>query len=232
MNDIYNDQTYLNENPLWHQEDSLFKAKYIHQILSQNKIGYNSICEIGCGTGEVLVQLQKLNAGKNVTYTGFDISKDAIALAQQKQVKGITFELKDITDKSDTSSFDLILVIDVIEHLPDYFSFLKSISKKSKYTVFHIPLDLFVWSLFREQMLIESKQRVGHIHNFTEDFILSVLKDNGFKVLSKQITPPDFTAHSFKQKIVNGAKKLLYSVSPRFCSKTLGGCSVMVLCEN
>ncbi|MBK6523379.1 MAG: hypothetical protein IPG08_14280 [Sphingobacteriaceae bacterium] len=60
MDDIYNNQNYLSNNPLWHQEDSAFKAGLIHSILEENKIAYASVCEVGCGTGEILVQLKKL----------------------------------------------------------------------------------------------------------------------------------------------------------------------------
>ncbi len=232
MDDIYNNNSYLNQNPDWHQEDSGFKASLIHSILSSNKITYKSLCEVGCGSGEVLAQLKKTNPSKEIKYVGFDISKDAMDIALKKQEENLQFELKDITLKEDQSFFDVMLVIDVIEHLPNYFSFLESISKKSKYTVFHIPLDIFVWSLFREQMLIESKERVGHIHNFSEDFILSILKDNNFKILDKRYTEPDYKANSFKHKVVNSIKKVLFKVTPRFCTKTLGGYSVLVLCEN
>lgn len=232
MDDIYNNSTYLLQNPQWHQEDSAFKASFIHSILSSNNISYASVCEVGCGSGEILRQLKKRNNSPSVQYAGFDISKDAINLALKKQEENLKFELKDITVNNDNSFFDVLLVIDVIEHLSDYFSFLKSISKKSKYTVFHIPLDMFVWSLFREQMLIESKERVGHIHNFSEDFILSVLKDNGYKIISKQYTEPDYKSGSFKQSFINAIKKVLFKIAPRFCTKTLGGYSVLVLCEN
>ena len=230
MDDIYNNKTYLNQNPTWHQEDSAFKAGFIHSILSSNKITYNSVCEAGCGSGEVLVQLKKLNSSNAIQYTGFDISKEAIAMALKKEEPNLKFELKDITASDDKSAFDVLLVIDVIEHLQNYFSFLQSASKKSKYTVFHIPLDMFVWSLFREQMLIESKERVGHIHNFSEDFILSVLKDCGYKIIAKQYTEPDYRSSSFKQSVVNSMKQMLFAISPRFCTKTLGGYSVLVLC--
>lgn len=232
MDDIYNNKTYLTQNPQWHQEDSAFKAGFIHSILNKNAINYNSVAEVGCGSGEVLVQLKQLNGIKKINYHGFDISKDAIAMALKKQDNGINFECKDIAVESDSRFFDLLLVIDVIEHLPNYFEFLKNISKKSKYTVFHIPLDMFVWSLFREKMLIESKERVGHIHNFSEGFILSILDDYGYKIIDKQYTEPDYKANSLKQKVVNFTKKVLFKIAPRFCSKTLGGYSVLVVCEN
>lgn len=229
MDDIYNNQNYLSNNPHWHQEDSAFKANFIHSILEENKIAYSSVCEVGCGTGEILIQLKKLHLTKEISYVGYDISKDAIDIALKKK-SDIEFKCADLTKENANS--DVLLVIDVIEHLQDYFSFLKNISKKSKYTVFHIPLDMFVWSLFREQMLIESKERVGHIHNFSEVFILSILKDYGYKIISKRYTEPDYKADSFKGKIKNAIKKALFKIAPRFTTKTLGGYSVLVLCKN
>lgn len=128
-------------------------------------------------------------------------------------------------------NFDLMLIIDVIEHLENYFSFLKSISERSKYFVFHIPLDMSVWSLMREGILIESKNRVGHIHNFTEGFIISILQDYGFKILAQHYTEPVYKVNSFKQKVVNVIHKVLYRFSPWLCSKIMGGYSIMVLAE-
>ena len=137
-------------------------------------------------------------------------------MASKKEEINLKFELKDITKSDDKSFFDVLLVIDVIEHLSNYFSFLESISKKSKYTIFHIPLDMFVWSLFREQMLIESKKRVGHIHNFTEDFILSVLNDYGYKIVSKQYTEPDYKSNSHTTPAQNNLPKFWCKIAEQF----------------
>ncbi|MBK6523377.1 MAG: hypothetical protein IPG08_14270 [Sphingobacteriaceae bacterium] len=81
-------------------------------------------------------------------------------------------------------------------------------------------------------MLIESKERVGHIHNFSEGFILSILKDFGYTIISKQYTEPDYRSSSFKKGMVNGIKQILFKIAPRFTTKTLGGYSVLVLCES
>lgn len=177
MDEIYNNKVYLINNPDWHAEDAPQKAAVIYSILKQNTISFSTVCEVGCGGGEVLIQLDKLVKDKGVTYFGFDISKDALAIASKKQTSSIKFELKDLAASPDSTKYDVLLIIDILEHLKDYFSFLEALSKKAKYTVFHIPLDMFVWSLFKEKMLIESKERVGHIHNFSEEFILSILND-------------------------------------------------------
>ena len=229
MADIYNDSTYLSNNPTWHEEDAPFKAGKIADLLRNNNISFETVAEAGCGSGEILVELAKKFPGTK-SFKGFDISTDALAIAKTKANNKISFELIDIANVEE--AFDLLLVIDVIEHLENYFSFLDTIKTKSKYTIFHIPLDMCVWSLFREQMLIESKNRVGHIHNFTEDFITDILRNKGFKLIDKLYTEPTFKVISGKQKFINTIRKLLFKINKRFCMKTIGGYSVMMLMQN
>lgn len=225
--DIYTGHTYLEQNPGWHEEDAPFKAGKIAFLLKKHNISFNNMCEVGCGSGEVVVQLAKEFTEKN--WAGYDISPDAIKIAKSKETGNIHFDLRDIASEEDNSSFDLILVIDVIEHLNDYFSFLDQIQSKAEFFVFHIPLDMCVWSLFREQMLIESKQRVGHIHNFTEDFILSIMNDHGYEQIDRIYTEPLFVPVKVKHKLVSAIRKSLFRIAPKFTTKTLGGYSIMVL---
>ncbi len=231
MSNIYNDQTYLKNNPTWHEEDAPFKANKILNLLNRNAIHFESVCEIGCGSGEILVQLAN-HFAEEIKFSGFDISEDAIRIAKRKETARIKFEQQDIAESGQKYFFDLLLVIDVIEHLDNYFRFLDNIHSKGKYTIFHIPLDMSVWSLFREKILIESKNRVGHIHNFTEEFIESIFSDKGFKVIDKIYTEPIFANMTFKQKVINNIRKILFSIHKKFCTKMLGGYSILVLTEN
>jgi len=169
--DIYNDNTYLSKNPTWHEEDADFKVKRIKKLLAMHPISFTRVCEVGCGSGAILEMLQKIYPEAN-NWVGYDISEDAISIAKKRENPGLRFEKKDITKSDpDRPKFDLMLIIDVIEHINDYFAFLDEIANKSRYFIFHVPLDMCVWSLLREGILIESKKRVGHIHNFTEDFV-------------------------------------------------------------
>jgi len=231
MSNIYQNNTYLTNNPTWHEEDAPFKIGKILALLEKHPVTFKTVGEIGCGSGEILVQLAK-NLPSETRFYGFDISEAAIAIAKQKETESIQFRQEDITVKEANQAFDLLLIIDVIEHIDNYFGFLDSIVAKGRYTLFHIPLDMCMWSLFREQMLIESKNRVGHIHNFTEYFILNILEEKGFKVIDKIYTEPSFEKTSFKQSIVNALRTLLFKIHPRFCTKTIGGYSIMVLTEN
>jgi SAM-dependent methyltransferase len=231
MKDIYNNNTYLNNNPTWHEEDAPFKARKIVDLLERNPITFQTVTEIGCGSGEILVQLEK-KLPKVTNFFGFDISKDAINIAKKKEAGKIRFDVKDIASKNENYFYDLLLVIDVIEHVHNYFEFLDGIASKSKYAIFHIPLDICVWSLFREKMLIESKNRVGHIHNFTEDFIKSILADYGFEIIDQIYTPPTFETLSFKQGVANALRKVIFRIHKKFCTKTLGGYSILLLTKN
>ena len=231
MNNIYNDSTYSSNNPTWHEEDAVYKANLIASLLKHLPFTVQTICELGCGSGEILVQLSHLFPDvKN--FTGYDISADALAIAKKKETENIHFELRDITTEGSDSVFDLAMVIDVLEHVPDYFSLLSSVAALSRYTLFHIPLDMCVWSLFREGMLIEAKDRVGHIHNFTEDFILTILKDKGFEIIEKRYTSPINRSSKFKEKIIFMFRKVFFAINQRWCTKLIGGYSLLVMARN
>jgi SAM-dependent methyltransferase len=229
--DIYNNSTYLNQNPLWHEEDAGFKVEKIKELLKLYAIDFKKVCEVGCGSGAILELLQKTYP-TGTSWVGFDISEDAIRIAKQKENENLKFELKEITKASQIDNkFDLMLVIDVIEHVNDYFAFLDAIANQSQYFIFHIPLDMCVWSLMREGILIESKKRVGHIHNFTEDFIKSILQDHGFRILGQIYTEPLSKVITFKHRLISLARKITYYFAPKFCTKTLGGYSILIIAE-
>jgi cyclopropane fatty-acyl-phospholipid synthase-like methyltransferase len=119
VDDIYTAGGYLTNNPTWHEEDSSWKAIHIMNILSKNDIQPHSICEVGCGAGEILNQLY-LKLPNNVFFTGFEISPQAYEISRQKTKERLTFHLRDFLKEPDCH-FDLLLAIDVFEHVEDYF---------------------------------------------------------------------------------------------------------------
>lgn len=59
MQNIYADQTCLREHPTWHAEDSPWKAQQIWRMLACHPLEISTVGEIGCGAGEILVELQR-----------------------------------------------------------------------------------------------------------------------------------------------------------------------------
>lgn len=71
---IYTEGQYLKENTTWHVEDSPWKAKQIFKMSKNTQLEeISTVAEIGCGAGEILVQLSKM-FDTSIEYTEYDIS--------------------------------------------------------------------------------------------------------------------------------------------------------------
>ncbi|MFT5970591.1 MAG: ubiquinone/menaquinone biosynthesis C-methylase UbiE [Flavobacteriales bacterium] len=127
---------YLSNNPTWHTEDSAWKAKQTLQMLRRNSIPSLSVVEVGCGAGEILNQLHhKMPA--ETTFTGYDISSDAIQLAKEKTKERLSFIHDDLTQLE--LEADLLLMMDVFEHVDDYLGFYELARAKRiiQFSTFH-----------------------------------------------------------------------------------------------
>jgi hypothetical protein len=228
---IYTHGNYLQQNPSWHLEDSPWKAQQIIKMITRNMLSTKTICEVGCGVGGILQQLQA-NMNQECRLWGYDISPQAIDICQTKANEKLKFELVDIKQKGDIF-FDIILAIDLIEHLEDYFGFLRNIKSKSTYKIFHIPLDISVQSVLRSSPIMKLRHSVGHIHYFTKEIALEALKDSGYEVLDYFYTAGyvELPAKSIRNHIARIPRKLFYSIHQDLAVRVMGGYSLMVLAK-
>lgn len=226
--ELYRNGEYIKKNPLWHVEESPWKARQIIRIVERNNITPKTICEVGCGAGEVLRQLQEIMSEECV-FWGYDISPQAIELCHGRANQRLNFKLADIRKERDVY-FDLILVLDVIEHLEDYFSFLRDIKTKCYYSIFHIPLDLSVQTVFRRNALIKRRELYAHIHYFTKEIALQVLKDTGYEILDYFYTPRSIDLGSESiQRFLKLPRKFIFALDKDLAVRTLGGFSLLIL---
>ena len=72
--------------------------------------------------------------------------------------------------------------MDVIEHLEDYFSFLRELQPKAEYKILHIPLDISMRTVLLGK-LTDFRAAYGHLHYFTKDVALQMLRDAGYEVI-------------------------------------------------
>lgn len=219
---------YLLSNPSWHSGDATWKTRNIVKCLKRQSLSPSSICEVGCGSGEILIQLsQQINCHQ---YCGYEISPQAFEICKTKESEKIKFRLSDLT-QDNKAFFDLLLVMDVFEHVEDYFGFLRSLSTKSKYQIFHIPLDMTVSSILRNHPILFARQHVGHLHYFSKDTALKTLEDTGYKVIDSFYTSGsiDIPRKTLKTRLANLPRTMLYSLNPDFAVRLLGGYSLMVM---
>jgi cyclopropane fatty-acyl-phospholipid synthase-like methyltransferase len=229
VSNIYKDGSYISLNPTWHAEDSLWKATNIQNILNRNNISFSSVAEVGCGAGMILKELSRRY--ENATFYGYDISPDAMKLWKNDDPH-VRLSLEDFEVTG--PNFDLLLVIDVLEHIEDYMGFLRRIRKRSTFFLFHIPLELSAQQVMRDIQL-HTRATYGHIHYFSKATALATFTDTGFHVVDWFYTNANeqyvSTHRNYKMKVANVARDVLFSFSPDFTVKLLGGYELMVLAE-
>ena len=90
---MYIDGDYLKNNPTWDVEDAPWKADLIFQMIKKHHMDPKTICEIGCGCGEILLQLQ-LKLPATTKLTGYEISLQAYELCKERSNDRLSFFLK------------------------------------------------------------------------------------------------------------------------------------------
>src|SRR5262249_5657862 len=225
--DIYRNGEYLRKNPDWHVEESPWKAKQVIRMLRRNNLRPKTICDAGCGAGEVLKQLHD-HLG-DCRFVGYEISPQASAMTRTRASEGVDYKLADILQEQNVY-FDLVLVLDVIEHLEDYFSFLRDIRHKGRHAMFHIPLDLSAQTVWRKEGILKRRDLYAHLHYFTKDTALRTLQDVGYEVLDHFYTPRLIDLPSDRvQRILKIPRKIAFALHPDVTVRVLGGYSLLAL---
>lgn len=233
--ELYKQGGYLKLNPTWDVAHCPWKAKQVIRMLQKHNIVPATICEVGCGSGEILNQLQQQSI-HDCVFWGYEISPQAFDLCQTRIKENLHFKLKDILEE-DEVFFDLILLMDVIEHIENYFDFLRKIKSKSHYKVLHIPLDLTVLGVLLNSQL-KARNAVGHIHYFSKDIALQMLKELNYEVVDYFYTPiyADLAElgmdhPSLKTSIITPIRKLAHSLHQDTAARLVGGVSLLVLAK-
>lgn len=223
----YEQDRYLAANPSWHEEDSAWKARRIFELLRrQGAHAPASVAEVGCGAGGILRALQPVfPAGTRLS--GYDIAPAAIARAAQHANDRLSFHCEDILQSG--KSFDLLLCIDVFEHVENPFAFLRAIRPLAARVVFNIPLEMHVAGLLINHQLWTRRQ-FGHLHYYTAAVAFETLRECGFQVVG----------HSYVSRLMDQPRsasewvfwlprKLTALVSKEFSARLFGGTSLLVL---
>lgn len=229
----YTDGTYLEKVKDWHISDSHWKASKVFQILDKNHLEFKSIYDVGCGAGQILVDLQdKING--DVSLAGFDISPQAIEIAKPHENIRLKFYNADFLT-SEATPPDVLLLLDVFEHVPDYIGFLDRLRKKSDWVVFHIPLDFCARSVLRRSYyMIYMRENFGHLHYFSKETALATLSDLGFEIIDYFFTVDDEIGgiraqKGIREKVQYGIRKTLFRFKPDLTAAIFTHFNLMVL---
>lgn len=231
--EFYSGGGYYAKHPDWHTGEAAWKAEQVLKMLSLHHLQPRTVCEIGCGAGEILYQLQS-KMPSTVSFTGFEVSPQAMELAKSRTGDRLQFMLLDVKDIHASPPHDLCLLMDVIEHVEDVYGFLRESSKKAQNFIFHIPLDLSAQSVLRSKPLIRKRRNVGHLHYFTRETALALLEETGFKVMDWFYTGSytDLPVKTTLSSLAKYPRKALHKIAPDLSARLMGGYSVLVFAQS
>jgi SAM-dependent methyltransferase len=230
--ELYSEGAYLEKHPTWHAEDSAWKAGHIKNIISKNRIATGTVLEIGCGAGKILQELKTL-LDPDTALTGIEISPQAYQMAIADNPQQIKF-IKGGFEQLDTSEkYDIVMMIDVFEHVEDYYGFIRDAKPLGSKFIFHIPLDLSVQTVLRSRPLERKRKNLGHIHYFNSVSAVQTLEHAGYKIIDRFYTSSytDLIQKSIKARLMKYPRKFFYSLTPEYTVRIFGGYSLMVLAE-
>lgn len=174
MNDIYRDGTYARNNPSLHEEDSAYKFRYIRQLLEQIDLGdVVRILDVGGGAGVVAALTCNYldSQGIRVECHAYDLSPEML-LAQRANNPYVTLATSDFEDIRAAGGYDLVFLVDVIEHIPDNGRMADEIDRLARFLVYNIPTERNVLDWLRNKYMggryyAGQAASLGHIHFFS-----------------------------------------------------------------
>jgi 2-polyprenyl-3-methyl-5-hydroxy-6-metoxy-1,4-benzoquinol methylase len=231
MNDsvagIYKDGRYAASNPSCGEENTAWKAGQVLRMMEKHGLKPGSVCEVGCGSGGVIGQLHAA-LPEHVRFTGIEPMPEAFAVCSAKRRERLEFRHCTAADVAET--FDLVLLLDVFEHVEDFMGFLRSLRRLGRQFIFHIPLDMTAQMVLRDKPIMRVRDQVGHLHYFSKNTALAALRDTGYEVQDWFYSDMRGAAYSSPgTKLLRLPRRVLMRIAPDFAVRLLGGNPLTVL---
>ena len=223
---IYKDGEYLKNNQTWHTEDSPYKSRFVIEAIEKNNVHFSTCADIGCGAGLVTELLAKKYPLKK--FSGYELSPDAQHLIKQREIiANLNFYNENFLEQG--KRYDLVICLDVFEHVEDYYSFLKSLKNKGEKFIFNIPLDMNVTKILTSGIKY-AREEVGHLHYFNQYTAIETLKDCGYNIKSTNLSVAflKITPRNIRQAAILPIRLLSLLLGKNFAAKIFGGVSLVV----
>jgi len=180
-----------------------FTYRLLLQIIGSQLVSKRRVLDIGCGAGTLSLYL----ASKGVHATGVDISTRAIEACEitakrLRLEKNADFKVLDFSKKSIKGKFDLVLCLELLEHLED-----DKVASKKIYEnlgdngVAIISTPTKSAPLYRLGLTKREDKRSGHLRRYTMEELTGLLKDEGFRIVETRKTEGVFRNFLFYNRL-------------------------------
>jgi trans-aconitate methyltransferase len=165
-------------NEGWHRWDDMkvfgpsarHTRRFIFSLM--DGLSFQTVLDAGCGTGVLLRHISE--AYPHVRLSGTEYAAEGLGFARQRLPRAEFHEL-DLSRETLPGKFDLVVCIDVLEHIPDDRAALKNLRAM---TAGHMILSVPLGKLFQAEV-----ERMGHVHGYTRTELESTLRETGFGIV-------------------------------------------------
>lgn len=167
------DDDYYRNNEILPYDLAQFNTRwdYAARLHLLEEIRNSKVLDIGCGIGTAILDLAK----RNNEVVGYDICKANIDFAKFRAFKNGYFSIPFTTEMpKNLRKFNVLVALDVLEHIRDLESFLKDIGAKVKSGTKFYHFDAF-----------EDKINLAHFDH--SEHINEWLENAGFEILTKEL---------------------------------------------
>lgn len=160
---------------------------------------FANITEVGCAMG---ILLNKVAGRLNIkTRTGIDIASENVRMAGElfpecRFFRGTLEEY--ITQpeyKMQPGKNDLMILSDIVEHIPDDVQFMRNVSNVSNYVLFNLPLEKCYRNRNRNYGTSDPS---GHLRNYNEKDASALVHAAGFKIVKSFTDNAHFDKEYFR----------------------------------
>jgi SAM-dependent methyltransferase len=135
------------------------------------RLDVQSVLDVGCGSGENLAALA--GTMPHLTLSGADVSPEALALAG-KRARGVRLHQLDVQSEKLNEQFDLVISIQVVEHLRDDTAALRNMAAMA---------TRWVLVTTMRGTMRKSEPAIGHLRNYSDNELCNKAALAGLEVV-------------------------------------------------
>jgi SAM-dependent methyltransferase len=139
-------------------------------VRAVSELDVKSVLDVGCGSGESLAALAALG---RYQLTGVDVSQEALRLAR-RLAPSARLLLLDIERQALSEQFDLVISIQVVEHLLDDIAAFRNMARMA---------HAYVLVSTMQGRMRPSEIAIGHMRNYSAPELQNKLEQAGLEVL-------------------------------------------------